>query len=82
MKSIAGPFVTVSVPRIRDCSSSFKMPSMVTDSESAHMICVLRLALPRCGIILSTREPADLEKPPSARSHSDERRFMYIAWRV
>ncbi len=55
-------FITVSVPRIRDCSFSFEMPSAVTDRDLAHMICVLRLALPRCGIILSTREPADLRK--------------------
>ncbi|MBT3181710.1 MAG: 2-iminoacetate synthase ThiH [Deltaproteobacteria bacterium] len=52
--------LTVSVPRIRDCASGFNMPSTVTDRDLAHMICVLRLALPDCGIILSTREPAEL----------------------
>ncbi|HPW45029.1 MAG TPA: 2-iminoacetate synthase ThiH [bacterium] len=62
MKKHWRSFVTVSVPRIRDCSSSFKMPNPVTDRDLAHMICVLRLALPRCGIILSTREPADLRR--------------------
>lgn len=51
---------TVSVPRIRDSASGFQMPHRVSDRDLAHMICVLRLALPDAGIILSTREPADL----------------------
>ncbi len=53
-------YLTISVPRIRDCASGFKMPNAVTDRDLAHMICVLRLALPDCGIILSTRESAKL----------------------
>lgn len=53
-------FVTVSVPRIRDSASGFKMPSPVSDRDLAHLICVLRLSLPHSGISLSTREDAKL----------------------
>lgn len=52
--------VTVSVPRIRDSASGFKMPHPVTDRDLAQMIATLRLSLPDCGIVLSTREPAQL----------------------
>jgi 2-iminoacetate synthase len=52
--------ITVSVPRIRDSASGFSMPNSVSDRELAHMICALRLALPDAGVILSTREPAEL----------------------
>lgn len=52
--------VTISVPRIRDSASGFKMPCPVSDRDLAEMICALRLALPDCGIALSTREPASL----------------------
>ncbi len=52
--------VSVSVPRIRDCSSKFSPPCPVSDRELAQMICALRLSLPDCGIVLSTRESAAL----------------------
>lgn len=54
--------VTISVPRVRDCASGFQPPHPVSDREFAQMICALRLALPDCGIILSTREPAGLRE--------------------
>jgi 2-iminoacetate synthase len=60
MKTYWQASLTVSVPRLRDSASGFKMPSPVNDRDLAHMICVLRLALPDAGIILSTREPAIL----------------------
>jgi len=49
--------VLVSVPRIRDCASGFTPPCPVSDRDLAQIICALRLALPDCGISLSTREP-------------------------
>ncbi|MBN1282282.1 MAG: 2-iminoacetate synthase ThiH [Proteobacteria bacterium] len=52
--------LSVSVPRIRDCASRFSPPSPVSDRDLAQMICALRLSLPDCGIVLSTREPARL----------------------
>lgn len=60
MKKYWKSAITISVPRIRSSESEFKMPSPVSDRELAHMISVLRLALPECGITLSTREPAEL----------------------
>lgn len=53
-------FISVSVPRIRDSAAGFTMPSPVSDRELVQIICTLRLALPDCGIVLSTREPAEL----------------------
>lgn len=60
MKKYWRSHVAVSVPRIRDSASSFKMPAPVSDADLTQMICALRLALPDCGIILSTRESAKL----------------------
>lgn len=54
--------LTVSVPRLKDSASNFHMPCEVTDRDLAHIICVLRLALPDSGIALSTREPAHLRE--------------------
>ena len=50
------------MPRLRDCAADFEIPHPVPDRELAQMICVLRLALPDCGIILSTREPPELRR--------------------
>jgi 2-iminoacetate synthase len=60
MKKYWRSHVAVSVPRIRDSASSFQMPDPVSDADLAQMICTLRLALPDCGIVLSTRENAEL----------------------
>lgn len=60
MKEFWQASVTISIPRIRDSESHFKMPSPVSDRELVEMICTLRLALPDCGIVLSTREKASL----------------------
>lgn len=54
--------VTISVPRVRDCASGFRPPHPVSDRELARMICAFRLALPDAGIVLSTREPAELRE--------------------
>jgi len=52
--------LTISVPRIRSQGIDFAPPCPVDDRELTRMICALKIALPDCGIILSTREPADL----------------------
>ena len=52
--------ISVSVPRIRDCATGFRMPAPVSDRDLARLIVILRLALPDCGIALSTREKAGL----------------------
>ncbi len=54
---------TISFPRIKD-ASMLKMGTkyMVSDSDFAKMIAVLRLAVPYTGLILTAREPAELRK--------------------
>jgi len=52
--------ITISFPRIRDCSSNFQMPCPVSDRELTQMIILLRLALPDVGLVLSTRENPEL----------------------
>jgi len=54
--------ITISVPRVRDCASGFRPPQPVSDRELTQMVCALRLALPDCGIVLSTREPAEIRE--------------------
>lgn len=53
---------TISVPRMRPATgvnlSTF--PYLVNDEEFKKIIAVIRLAVPYTGMILSTREPADL----------------------
>ncbi|MBI5192535.1 MAG: [FeFe] hydrogenase H-cluster radical SAM maturase HydG [Nitrospirae bacterium] len=54
---------TVSVPRIEPASDSpfsLKPPYPVSDKDFMKLIAILRLAIPYTGIILSTREQADL----------------------
>ena len=52
--------ITVSMPRIRPCAGSFEPIDQISDRDLTQLICALRLFLPDIGIILSTREPAEL----------------------
>ena len=52
--------LTISVPRIRSQGIDFSPPYPVNDRELTQMICALKIALPDCGVILSTRESAQL----------------------
>lgn len=52
--------LTISVPRIRSRGIDFAPPHPVDDRELTRMICSLKIALPDCGVILSTRESAEL----------------------
>ncbi|MFA5144485.1 MAG: [FeFe] hydrogenase H-cluster radical SAM maturase HydG [Candidatus Omnitrophota bacterium] len=52
---------TISVPRIEPAGGTgFKVPHPVSDDEFRKVVAVLRLAVPYTGMILSTREAADL----------------------
>lgn len=52
--------LTLSLPRLRPCAGEFDPPVKVTDPELVQLTCALRLFLPDVGIVLSTREPAQL----------------------
>lgn len=52
--------ITVSVPRLRKAAGAIDVQRPVSDRQLAQLICVYRLALPRAGLVLSTREPAEL----------------------
>ncbi len=50
--------VSISVPRLRHAAPDFRVPMPVADRELVQLLCVLRLAFPDVGLVLSTREPA------------------------
>jgi 2-iminoacetate synthase len=52
--------VTVSAPRIRPSASGFQPRVEVSDRDLVQYVCALRLLLPDAGIVLSSREPAEL----------------------
>ena len=52
--------VTISLPRLRPCAGEFQPLTHMSDRELAQLICALRLFLPDAGLVLSTREPAQL----------------------
>lgn len=52
--------VTVGVPRMRPSAAGWQPDAPVSDRELVQLICALRLVLPDAGIVLSTREPAEL----------------------
>ena len=52
--------LTVSLPRLRPCAGEFEPLTHFDDRALVQTICALRLFLPDLGIVLSTREPANL----------------------
>ena len=52
--------LTVSLPRLRPCAGEFQPPSPIPDRAMVQVLCALRLFLPDAGLVLSTREPAQL----------------------
>ena len=52
--------VTISFPRICPADGGFQPTSIVDDRQLTQFICALRLLLPDAGLILSTRESAEL----------------------
>ncbi len=52
--------LTISLPRLRPCAGEFQPLTHMTDDELVQLACALRLLLPDVGLVLSTREPAQL----------------------
>ncbi|MDY0269027.1 2-iminoacetate synthase ThiH [Trichloromonas sp.] len=52
--------VSVSFPRIRPADGGFQPLNPVSDHDFVQLICALRLLLPDAGLVLSTRESAQL----------------------
>lgn len=60
LKSCWQAQITVSLPRLRPAAGEFQPPFSMSDRELAHLICALRITFPQVGIVLSTRERAEL----------------------
>ncbi len=52
--------VTISFPRLRPAEGAIVPHTEVSDRQLTQFICALRLLLPDAGLVLSTREPAEL----------------------
>lgn len=52
--------ITVSLPRLRPAAGEFHPAFSITDRELARLICAFRITFPQVGIVLSTRERAEL----------------------
>jgi len=54
--------ITLSLPRMRPAAGAWQPDpaNFLPDREFAQAICALRLLLPHCGLVLSTREPPRL----------------------
>ena len=52
--------ITVSLPRLRPAAGEFQPLFSMTDRELAQLICAFRITFPQVGIVLSTRERAEL----------------------
>jgi 2-iminoacetate synthase len=52
--------ISVSLPRLRPAAGGFRPLFSMTDRELAQLVCALRMTFPQLGIVLSTRERAEL----------------------
>ncbi len=52
--------ISISFPRLRPAAGGYSPDYPVSDRELVQMICAFRLLLPDAGLVLSTREPAEL----------------------
>ena len=52
--------VTIALPRLRPCAGDFQPLTSLRDRELVQLIAAFRLLLPDAGIVLSTRESAEL----------------------
>ncbi len=57
-----GARLAISLPRLRPAVHGFAAPFVVDADSLARYYAVLRLALPRAGLVVSTREPAALRR--------------------
>lgn len=52
--------LSVSLPRLRPAAGNFSPPYPISDREFIQLVCALRITFPQIGIVLSTRECAQL----------------------
>lgn len=52
--------ITVSIPRLRPAAGEFQPLTHVSDRDLVRFVCAIRLTFPEVGIVLSTRESAQL----------------------
>ncbi|HTH48520.1 MAG TPA: 2-iminoacetate synthase ThiH [Candidatus Limnocylindria bacterium] len=52
--------VTLALPRLRPCAGDFQPLTSLTDRQLVQLVAACRLLLPDAGIVLSTRESAEL----------------------
>ena len=52
--------LTISLPRLRPAAGEFQPLTRMTDRELVQVLCAFRLMFPDAGLVLSTREPAQL----------------------
>jgi 2-iminoacetate synthase len=52
--------MTVSFPRLRPAEGGFQPPNPVSDRQFVQLMCAMRLLLHDAGLVLSTRESAEL----------------------
>ncbi|MFH1039481.1 MAG: 2-iminoacetate synthase ThiH [PVC group bacterium] len=52
--------LTISIPRLRKRADGGRIPNPLSDLNLVQLLLALRIHLPEAGLVLSTREPADL----------------------
>jgi 2-iminoacetate synthase len=52
--------LTISLPRLRPCAGDFQPLTEMSDRDLVQLVCAFRLLFPDVGLVLSTREPAEL----------------------
>jgi 2-iminoacetate synthase len=52
--------LTISLPRLRPCAGDFQPLAEMTDRDLVQLVCAFRLLFPDVGLVLSTREAAQL----------------------
>jgi len=52
--------LTISLPRLRPCAGDFRQVNKMNDPDLVQLVCAFRLVFPDVGLVLSTREPAQL----------------------
>ncbi len=53
-------YLTISLPRLRPCAGAFEPLTHMSDRELVQLVCAFRLMFPDVGLVLSTRESAEL----------------------
>ena len=52
--------ITISLPRLRPCAGEFEPLTHISDRDLVQLVCAFRLMFPDVGLVLSTRESAQL----------------------